>query len=68
MTTPREPPRFASPDRGLRRLTVAVLAWLMAGAVVAQSLPTVLTPLPLEWLAPEPAPVIARTPSAEVQP
>jgi len=62
MSTLGEHPHFAPPDGVLRRLTLTVLAWLAAGAVVVQALPTVLTPLPLDRLATGAPPVVARTP------
>ena len=62
MSNPRATPHTASPDGVLGRLTITVLAWLAAGAVVAAELPTFLTPLPLAQLVPPAPHVVARTP------
>ena len=69
MSNPRATPHTASPDGVLGRLTITVLAWLAAGVVVASSLPTILTPLPVALLLPPAPHVVARTPIlTEVRP
>ena len=69
MSNPSATPHTASPDRVLGRLTTIILAWLAAGAIVATSLPSILTPLPVARLLPPAPHVVARTPAvSEVQP
>jgi hypothetical protein len=46
----------------LGRLTITVLAWLAAGAIVVALVPTFLTPLPLARLMPPAPHLVARTP------
>ncbi len=67
MSNPNASPHNASPQSPvtggvLGRLTITVLAWLAAGVVVASSLPTILTPLPVARLLPPAPHVVARTP------
>ena len=68
MPNPRELPPLASPDGALGRLTLAAVAYAAAAAVIATSVPTVLTPLPLQRLLPPQPHVIARTPPTEARP
>ena len=49
---------------GLRRLGVTTLAYAAAVALVGAVLPTILVPLPVAALLPEPPPVVARVPVA----
>lgn len=46
----------------LRRLAVSTLAYGLAVAAVAMSLPAILMPSPVVRLLPEPPPVVARVP------
>jgi hypothetical protein len=67
MSNPNATPHTASPQSPvtggvLGRLTITVLAWLAAGAIVAALVPAFLTPLPLARLTPAAPHVIARTP------
>ena len=67
MSNPNATPHTASPQSPetgnmLGRLTIGLLAWLAAGVVVASSLPTILTPLPVARLLPPAPHVVARTP------
>ncbi len=69
MSNPSATPHSASPDGVLGRLTLRALAYAVAAAVVAASLPAILTPLPVARLMPPPPPVVARTPvSTEAPP
>ena len=51
-----------TPD-ALRRVAMTTLAYAVAVAAIALALPTVLTPLTLSALIPDPPPVVARTPA-----
>ena len=50
--------------QNLRRLVVATATYALAVALVALTLPTVLTPVPVAAFLPEPSPVVARVPVA----
>jgi hypothetical protein len=67
--TPRELPHLASPAGALGRLTATALAYAVAAGLIAASLPTILTPLPVAKLLPPDPTVVARTPvRIEAQP
>jgi hypothetical protein len=68
MPNPRELPPLAFPDGALGRLTLAAVAYAAAAAVIAASVPTILTPLPLQRLLPPAPHVVARTLPTEARP
>ena len=55
-------PHGAPPGAALGRPATWVLAIIIAAGLLANVMPTVLTPLPVAALLPPPPPVIAKTP------